>query len=256
MVSASFSLRSSLRLWLVSLAACAGILSTGALGRWQWERAAEKEALAAELAARSVQAPLAGAELQAALAPRTAESNPDKFLFHSVKLHGRWLPKYTVYLDNRQMDGHQGFFVITPLQLAGQDTVVLVQRGWAPRNFLERTALPPVLTPEGEVEVNGHLVAETTPIYALGSGQGEQGFLRIRQNLSLDAFRAETSLALAGLVVVQDGAPSEGLLRHWLPPDTGVQKNYGYVFQWFALCGLISGLYVWFQFIRPRRHRA
>lgn len=255
-MSASFSLRRGVRFWLITLAACAGILGTAALGRWQLERAAEKNALAAELAARSVQPPLAGRELEAALAAPPAGTDPDKFLFQRVELQGRWLPEYTVYLDNRQMDGHQGFLVVTPLQLAGKSTVILVQRGWAPRNFQERTALPPVGTPEGEAEVAGHLATETTQIYALGSGQSEQGFLRIRQNLHLDAFRAETGLALASMVVVQDGAPSEGLLRHWPPPDTGVQKNYGYVFQWFALCGLISGLYVWFQFVRPRRHAA
>ena len=40
----------------------------------------------------------------------------------------------------------------------------------------------------------------------------------------------------------------------------GVDKHYGYAFQWFGLCGLIALLYVWFQivrrFIRPRSHPA
>ena len=43
-------------------------------------------------------------------------------------------------------------------------------------------------------------------------------------------------------------------LRDWAAADTGVAKHYGYAFQWFALSALLSGLYVWFQLIAPRRH--
>ena len=53
--------------------------------------------------------------------------------------------------------------------------------------------------------------------------------------------------------VVQIGEPSEGLLRDWPVPASGADKNYGYAFQWWALCAVIFILYVWFQFIAPRR---
>ena len=33
----------------------------------------------------------------------------------------------------------------------------------------------------------------------------------------------------------------------------GVDKHYGYAFQWFALCGLVVILYAWFQIIIPFR---
>ena len=36
-------------------------------------------------------------------------------------------------------------------------------------------------------------------------------------------------------------------------PASGVEKHYGYAFQWWALRALIAILYVWFQFIAPRR---
>lgn len=239
--------------WLVTLAACASILTTAALGRWQLSRAAQKESLSAEMAARGSAAPLIGAELAAALVGDPAGPAGSEVLYRSVHLRGNWLPEFTVYLDNRQMDGRQGFFVLTPLQLAPGQGAVLVQRGWIARDFLDRNALAPVDTPQGEVEVSGHLAPEPAHTYTLGSEPPAQGFLRIRQNLPLSAFRIETGLPLAALTVVQDGAASQGLLRHWAPVSSGVEKNYGYAFQWFALCGLILGLYVWFQFVRPRR---
>jgi surfeit locus 1 family protein len=72
-----------------------------------------------------------------------------------VQLQGRWLPQHSVYLDNRQMNGKPGFYVMTPLALDGSDTVVVVQRGWVQRNFVDRERLPPVETPAGVVQVSG-----------------------------------------------------------------------------------------------------
>jgi surfeit locus 1 family protein len=51
--------------------------------------------------------------------------------------------------------------------------------------------------------------------------------------------------------VVQTGEASEGLLREWPQPVAGVEKHYGYAFQWFGLGTLITMLYVWFQIVRP-----
>ena len=49
--------------------------------------------------------------------------------------------------------------------------------------------------------------------------------------------------------------PDDGLARDWPAPATGVETHHGYAFQWFALSALITGLYVWFQLIRPRRRQ-
>jgi surfeit locus 1 family protein len=33
--------------------------------------------------------------------------------------------------------------------------------------------------------------------------------------------------------------------------NLGVDKHYGYAFQWFGLAALIAVLFLWFQMIRP-----
>ena len=240
--------------WLITLVTCLGVLSTAALGRWQLSRAAQKEALSAEIHARGNEVPLPDAVLRALLAPDAAPATVAAELYRQASVRGQWLADKTVFLDNRQMDGKQGFLVLTPLQLEGiGQPVVLVQRGWAPRNYAQRTQLPPVETDAGVVEVEGHLAGSPGQNFALGSDQQDSGFNRIRQNLTLDAFRTETALPLATFTLVQEGADSEGLVRHWAEVSTGVETNYGYAFQWFALCALILGLYVWFQFVRLRK---
>jgi surfeit locus 1 family protein len=50
--------------------------------------------------------------------------------------------------------------------------------------------------------------------------------------------------------VFQTGPPAPLLQRDWPKANTGVEKHYGYAFQWFGLAALIAILYVWFQIVR------
>ena len=226
--------------WAVALAAMA---LTASLGRWQLSRAAEKEALQAAIAERQRLPALDGASLAQALSDDQAR----ELLHRAITLRGQWLADRTVFLDNRPMARQTGFYVLTPLRLTGSDRVVLVQRGWAPRHQVDRSLLPPVQTPTGEVQVSGRIAAHPPRVYQLGQEQGGA----IRQNLDLDAWRAETGLPLAPVLVVQTGDASDGLQRDWPEAASGVEKHYGYAFQWFGLCTLIGLLLLWFQVVRP-----
>jgi surfeit locus 1 family protein len=230
------------RFWAITAAAIGGCAVTLALGIWQWGRAHEKLALHAAIEQRKALVPLDERALLAAREPATLVHRP-------VVLRGQWVAGRTVFLDNRQMQGRPGFYVVTPLKLQGGDAAVLVERGWAPRNFVDRERLPAVETPSGVIEVRGRLAPPPAKLYEFdGAGSGP-----IRQNLNLVQFRAESGLALLDVAVQQTGAPSEGLQRDWPEVAGSASKNYGYAFQWWAICALIAILYVWFQFIVPRR---
>lgn len=235
---------------VVLLASLAGALGTARLGLWQLDRAAVKLALQAEIEGRAAQPALPAAAL--AREPATAAAQH----YRRIELRGRWLPRHTVYLDNRQMNARPGFFVVTPLLLASGDAV-LVQRGWLPRDATDRTRLAPVISADGEVEVSGRIAPAPSKLLELGVA--ERGV--IRQNLDLASFARETGLALRPLSVQQldglgrTGGAGDGLLRQWPAPALDVAKHYGYAFQWFALSALITGLYVWFQLIHPQRRR-
>ncbi|MFN3810764.1 MAG: SURF1 family protein [Roseateles asaccharophilus] len=230
----------------------ATVLSLGLalrLAWWQLDRAAQKTALLQAQQAQAKRAPLSAVELVAA-PPQAREQ-----LQRRVRLRGHWLDAHTVYLENRPMAGRTGFYVITPLQLVGRNEAILVQRGWLPRDARDRERLPELPQQSAEVEIEGRLIEAPTRLYQLG----EAGGGRIRQNLDAVAFAQEIRRPLLPLTVLQQGdalAGTDGLLRDWPAPDAGVQKHYGYAFQWFALGALILGLYVWFQLIRPRRRQA
>ena len=228
------------RFWLITVATVLGVVATFSLGRWQLNRAAEKLAIQDQRDKQGEQPRLDNAALMA------FPPNPSKALYRPVRLQGHWIEDHTIFLDNRQMNAKPGLYVITPLKIEGYPDVVLVQRGWIARNFEDRTQLPRVMTPTGTVMVEGRIAPPPSKLYEMGGP--DVGM--IRQNLDLFLFSAETKLPLLPLSIQQVGAASEGLLREWPVVGNGVEKHYGYAFQWFALCALIALLYVWFQIVR------
>lgn len=233
---------------VVIVAALIAVVVTGRMGLWQLDRATQKLAIQSTLDARGALAPLDAGSLARDVSAAESQS------YRRVSLDGRWLQGRTVFLDNRPMEGKVGFIVVTPLALDDGKSV-LVQRGWLPRNFAERTALPDVATPTGRVRIEGTVALRPPRLFEFSNASSGP----IRQNLDLPSFARETGLDLLPLVVVQQEGPggiSDGLVRRWPPPATDVQKHQGYAFQWFALAAVIIVLYVWHRLIRPRFRRS
>ncbi len=232
------------RFWLLTFAALVVAVTTFSLGQWQLRRADQKETLQAAIEAQKVLPALDNRAL-------AATKNIADQLHRTVTIQGVWQPDRTVYLDNRPMGGKTGFWVLTPLALLDTGRVILVQRGWVPRNFNDRALLPEVQTPAGPVTVTGRIAPPPSKLYEFkGVDTG-----RLRQNIDLKAYQVETGLPLMSVSLLQTGGPSEGLLRDWAAPNVGVDKHYGYAFQWFGLCALVVGLYGWYQVIVPARRK-
>jgi surfeit locus 1 family protein len=227
---------------VVLVATLVGMAATAALGAWQLDRAAQKAALQRSVAERATMPVLGASDL--------ALRDDVRAQYHRrIRVTGQWIAKHTVFLDNRQMNGRPGLFVITPLRLAGSNDVIVVQRGWVPRDAADRTRLPPLPTPAGEVSVTGRLAPPPSRLYEFSRAASGP----IRQNLDMAQYAVDIGVPLAPLSLVQDAGPDDGLLRQWAPPAIDIHKHYGYAVQWFALCTLLAGLYVWHQLIRPRQ---
>lgn len=239
-------MRLTLRGGIVLLAAVSTALATARLGVWQLDRAARKLELHQAQLARGALPPLDAAALARTPAQAVEQAH------RRVVLEGHWLAERGIYLDNRQMDGRPGFFLLMPLRIAADD-VVLVQRGWLPRHPQDRERLAEVGTPDGVVRIEGRIAPAIARLYEFDAAASG----RIRQNLELAAHARETGLPLRPLLVLQQGgaAAGEGLLRQGALAAPDVSKHHGYALQWFALSALVTGLYVWFQLIRPQRRQ-
>ena len=231
--------------WVVLVASLASAALTARLGVWQLDRAAQKNSLQAALDSRRAMPLLDARDLAVETEGATLQHH------RRVQLQGRWLGSGTVYLENRQMGGRPGFFVVTPLLLA-DGSAVAVQRGWQPRDMADRARVVPPPTPAGTVVVAGRIAPPPARLYEFDAAASGV----IRQNLPLAAYGLELRVSLRPLSLLQEDGPAplnDGLFRQWPAPAAGVEKHHGYAFQWFALSALILGLYVWFQLIHPRR---
>lgn len=194
--------------WWGALLAALGCGAAILLGNWQWGRAEEKRA--------------AGAAVQ------------------RIAVRGEFIPKYTVYLDNKVHRGRPGYHVVQPLRIAGGGPHVLVNRGWlgaGPR----REQLPEVSTPAGEVALEGIRLERFPRAYAPASAKPEG---RVWQNVSVDEFAAWSGLALLRYAIEQHSAIADGLVRDWPHAAAGHEKNEAYALQWYALAALCVVLFV------------
>ena len=184
------------RPWALALAAAACAAGI-ALGNWQLRRADEKRQ------------PL----------PR-------------VTVEGEFLPRHTVYLDNKTRRGKPGYEVVTPLKLRSSSSHVLVNRGWVEAGK-SRDALPEVPTPAGEVRLEGLALERLPKVLVLEDAKG-----KLRQGVDVDAYAAETGLRLEPRVIEQHSDTADGLARDWPPRGAGVEKHEGYALQWYSLAAL------------------
>lgn len=237
------------RIWIVTLAALVVIGSTASLGLWQLSRAAEKQQLIDQRTQRQSLPMVGWADVATAL----SQGDADGLIDRPVQLDGYWRHEATVYLENRPMKGRPGFVVVTPLVHPSGQPAVAVQRGWVPRRLDDRTAVPDLSAPPVTVRVTGRLAPPPSKLYELG----DAGTGRIRQNIDLSQYSQEWALPMWPVSLQQSaGDPPDALLeRDWPIVGVDVHKHYGYAVQWFGLSLLTLMLYVWFQFIAPRRQR-
>jgi surfeit locus 1 family protein len=220
--------------WITTLAAAAAMALTLALANWQLNRAHEKEGLAARLAvlAKDVPVSLPAAEIKA-----------QDVEWRRVTARGRFEPRYGVLIDNRIRHGVAGYHVVMPLELGssgGGARYVLVNRGWIAGNP-DRARLPEIRTPDAAVEISGLAIVPSRRFLELSS-RGAEG--KVWQNLTLDRYREAFPIAVQPVVIQQESPLEDGLVREWDPPNLGVDKHYGYAFQWLALAATVFVFYL------------
>lgn len=225
--------------WMVAVAAgVAGVVVAVSLGNWQTRRAEGKLEIEAQWRAAEAAGPRS-------VGATSAASVPSK-LPQRIRLQGQFLHDKSVWLDNRPLDGKAGLLLLTPLALADsapeRATVVLVMRGWAPRDPHDRSRLPAVSQMAGPVMVEGLAVAHPPRVYALGDAPEPGQLPALWQNLDFDQYAKASGLAVLPFVVQQEGRVEDGLVRDWPRPASGVDKHRGYAVQWYALAALIAVL--------------
>ena len=205
-----------------------------ALSYWQTQRAHQKEAIEAILQAHQNSAPIALPDIV----------KLPEMEYTRVILRGQFLQNWALYLDNRPMNGASGMEVIMPFKLQNSNKVVLVVRGWIPRNLQNRAAVKTYQTPTEIIDIEGQITSTASRVYQLGTAPKIEPNA-ILQNVTINDFKAafknENDVIEPFWIMqtkannLQPNAPNDGLQRDWTRASFGSEKHRGYAFQWLAL---------------------
>lgn len=175
------------------------------------------------------------------LSPQVRER--EKLLDRAATARGRWLADKTVFLDNKIYRSRPGYHVLTPLKLSGSETIVLVNRGWAPAPRL-RSELPPVSSATGEIVISGVTQSFETRAFELQETAPQDA---VWQHVRESEYRRQSGLDVLPVILLQTSPDEGSLVRDWGSAENPATKHYGYAAMWlaFSLMAMGYGLLAW-----------
>ena len=213
------------------------------LGRWQWHRAQQKQALADGFSAGSREVVDLGGRATSDL-PRYAQ----------VRLVGSYDNAHQFLLDNMSHDGRPGYEVLTPLQLTDGRSVI-VNRGWVPLTG-SRNQLPDVtLRDAAPLAAVGRL--DELPVAGIALGHAAPAAGAPWPKLTSFPTMADLSAALGQPLesrqLLLDAGQPAGFVRDWHPSGLGPARHLSYAVQWWGFGALALGLYGYMNWRRSTR---
>ena len=227
--------------WLALHALLVGLLvAFGALGHWQLDRAREE----AKPKTGADKPPIALAGLM-----DPAATMPAGQIGRRVTASGVYDPTHQLLVTGRALQGHPGYWVLTPLRTSTGPAVMVV-RGWVASSHDSG-----IRTPSGTVEVTGRL----QPAEPLGEPAPEPGTqitsittTDLIQRLPYDIY--DGYVVLSGQSPATEPAPArvEAPLRA-APRSTFPLQNAAYAVQWWIFA--LFALAFWWRMVRDTLRR-
>ena len=231
-VPVKYTFRPSLLMTLATLVMLALCIK---LGLWQYNKAESKQALQAQLDKRLAEAPVALPEKITGL---------EAWRYRRVKFAGIYDTRYQVLLDNQVENTVAGYHVLTPMQVEGSGTHVLVNRGWIPGSAERR--VPVVGAPQGRQEIEGDIVLSPLKFFTLETPPSAEGnWQQVWQNMDMQRYAKAVPFAVQPFVVRLDlHSEAGGFVRNWPLPGERITVHLGYAYQWFGFALTLLVIYI------------
>lgn len=165
--------------------------------------------------------------------------------YQRLKATGRYDSEHQVLLENIIVNSRYGYYVLTPLLDQDDEPVLLVNRGWIPKDGGDiELALSDV--PTNRITVRGRAGSLPRAGYKMGAAiDAASPWPKFAVYPDFDEVAAALGVAVQPFVLLMDHDENHGFLRHWVPTEFGPGKHFAYAFQWFAMAAALSGLLVW-----------
>jgi len=220
--------------WFIAVFVLLAVGGLARLGLWQLDRAAEKVTAQQELQARLQNT---AARIEDLPAGTLIPENPE-LQNRYVEMQGEYLNDRTILVLAEFFDGQIGYGVVTPLRLAQNGQLVLVNRGWT--SGLLPAGEEPVTRPvDGPVTVGGQIFVPPEDRRILSSSiDATQWPLRMR-SLEIDVISEILGEPIFPFEVRINADQPGALVRHWPAVVADVNQNLSYAIQWFSFAFII-----------------
>jgi len=227
--------------WLPFVIGAVLVVQFAGLSVWQINRGLEKRANRAAFAERST-----------VVAFRDGE---DVRAYQSIKVDGRFSSGQQFLLDNIILNSRYGYYVLTALEMADDEPLLIVNRGWiqktGPNLYLPAIATS-IVVDESPLTVRGRVGSLPRPGVRMGDAiLPQESWPRIAVFPTTEDLAASLGREVQPFVLLMDPDDDHGFLRHWVPEEMGPGKHFGYALQWFAMGVVLAGLLI-FNFRKQR----
>ena len=207
------------------------VLLFAALGVWQIDRGLQKRAMQVDFDSQSSFASwFDGMDVQS---------------FQKLRATGMFDTDRQFLLENIIVNSRYGYYVITPLVVAEDEPVLLVNRGWIERTAQEFDASTIEFTAP-RVTVRGRAGSLPRAGYRMGEAiLPGAGWPMPAVYPTLDELAEALGRPVQPFVLLMDPQDDYGYRRDWMPEEIGPSRHFGYALQWFAMGVVLAGLLVW-----------
>jgi len=165
--------------------------------------------------------------------------------FQRLKATGSYDSEHQIVLDNIIINSRYGHYILTPLEIAADQPLLLVNRGWVEKTNTGFDANQLDL-PTDELTVRGRAGSLPKPGYKMDDAfDAAQSWPKHAVYPSSEEVAVALGREIQGFVLLMEHDEDHGFLRHWVPSEFGPGKHFGYALQWFAMGAVLSGLLVW-----------
>lgn len=209
------------------------------LGMWQYNKADARRTLQKQLNA-SLNEPV--------IALPDKIEGLENWRYKRVKFTGKYDTRYQLLLDNQVQNTVAGYHVLTPMQVDGSNTYVLVNRGWVARtaaNVGEAPKPPVIDTPHGSQQIEGDIGLPASKFFTMDTPPTTaSAWQPVWQNLDMARYAKSVPFAVQPFVVRLDPKNNGGFVRNWPPPGERVTMHLGYAYQWFGFALTLLVIYI------------
>lgn len=216
------------------------------LALWQWHRAGEKRVMISAIQ-QAMAAPPVNLDALAA-AHRTATLAD----YRHVRLQGHYDPRHQVLIQDMIHNSQNGYYVLTPFQLAGSGVWLLVNRGWIP-DMRRSVPAEKLAVGSGRRSVSGLWAHLPRPGLRLGGGAPlPAGWPKVLLYPTRDQLVKALQRPLLTHSIWLDANAPAGFVRVWQPgPQFGPSRHIAYTLQWLGLA--VTVFIVWIVVNMRRR---